>query len=359
MNPVKVIRLTTFLDFGGQEKQYISFTNSKNMGDFSYLFAAIGKGGFAERKLRDNGFQVFVFNQNPSYKNLKNIFILYNWFRKVKPDLVHTAVGEANFHGIIAARLAGVKFVVAEEVGFPNHSAKARFVFSFLYRFVNAVVCVSNSVKHFLISIGEISPDKGIVIYNPVSPLRLVDRVRQKCFTIVSVGRLEKVKNQVLLLKALSWLNNKSIKLILVGDGSDRQFLNRDIQRLDLGNQVEITGFVSEPEYYLAMADVFVLPSISEGFGIAAAEAMQLGIPCLCSNVGGIPEFITDGVTGWLFDPNDFSDFISKLEFIISLDVSSRDKVGERGMRLIKERFSESRYVECIENFYHGMIEND
>lgn len=359
MTPFKIVRLTTFLDFGGQEKQYISFTNCKGTSSFIYVFCSIGKGGYAEDNLREKGFDVKVFDRNPSFKNLRNILILYRWFKRIKPDLVHTAVGEANFHGIIAAKLAGIKFVVAEEVGFPNHSPKAKLLFKQLYRFANAIVCVSKAVKSYLINIGEIDPQKGIVIYNPVSHPSNVTRLPQSDFTIVTVGRLEKVKNQYLLLKSLAWIKDRSVRLILVGDGTGRQYLENEIQRLDLENQVYITGFVSEPEHFLAKANLFVLPSFSEGFGIAAVEAMQLGIPCLCSNVGGIPEFIEDGDTGWLFNPNDFSDFTTKLQLIRKMDHNLLNEVGLRGKESVLDRFSEAKYVEEIERFYRNILKID
>ncbi|AKP53018.1 glycosyltransferase [Cyclobacterium amurskyense] len=354
---MKILRITTYLDFGGQEKQYISFTNSKNNFKYSYVFASIGKGGYSENDIRQKGFDVKVFNENPSFMNLKFTFILYKWLKKLKPDLVHTAAGEANFHGIIAAKLAGVKFVVAEEIGFPNHSVKARIIFSFLYRFVNRVVCVSNAVKNYLIKLGEISSETGYVIYNPVSKLPLVKRTFQPYFTIVTVGRLDRVKNQNLLIEAIANFKNEEIKLIIVGDGPDRKYLEKQIIRFKLENQVLITGFIPDPEHYLAKADLFVLPSISEGFGIAVIEAMQFGIPCLCTNVGGISEFITDAYNGWLFDPNNKNEFQSKLKGILEMDSDLRKKVAFQGMNSVEKRFTELKYVENVENLYHSIFE--
>tara|TARA_R110002124_G_scaffold287328_6_gene473017 strand:- start:7041 stop:8120 length:1080 start_codon:yes stop_codon:yes gene_type:complete len=352
LKPIKVLRITTFLDFGGQEKQYISFTNSKGNYNISYVFASIGKGGYAERNLRHKGFEVKVFNENPSFLNLKFTFILYKWLKEVNPDLIHSAAGEANFHGIIAAKLAGVKYIVSEEIGFPNHSVKAKFLFSFLYRFVNVVVCVSKAVKEYLIRIGEITESKGYVVYNPVSKVGEINRIPQSVFTIVSVGRLDRVKNQYLLIEAFANLKDINLKLILVGDGNDRQFLESHISRLGLKSQIQITGFVSNPEHYLAKADLFVLPSISEGFGIAVIEAMQLGIPCLCTNVGGIPEFMFDGINGWLFDPNNKTEFQNKLKFILKMNKRLRNEIGERGKESVSECFTEERYIENIEKLY-------
>src|SRR5690606_31379839 len=109
--------------------------------------------------------------------------ILYRWLRKLKPDIVHTAAAEANFHGVVAARLAGVKVVIAEEIGFPNHSLKARLVFSAIYRLVDRVICVSQAVLDFLVNIKEIPLGKGQVIYNPVTPPKEVARDSQQHFT--------------------------------------------------------------------------------------------------------------------------------------------------------------------------------
>lgn len=352
---MKVVRLTTLLDFGGQERQYISFTEHRSLLQNEYYFAAIGHGGHTERLLRERDFKVKIFNKNPSISNLKNIWLLYKWFRKIKPDVVHTAAAEANFHGVIAARLAGVKTVIAEEIGFPNHSATARKVFKNIYRLVKKVVCVSKAVKDFLIAIDEIDEAKATVIYNPVSPPKIFPKQHAAQFTIVSVGRLEEVKNQQLLIRVLSELETKNVSLLLVGDGRERSNLEQLIKDLDLSENVRITGFSEEPEAFLSQAHLFVLPSLSEGFGIAAAEAMLQGLPCLCSNVGGIPEFIDEGKTGWLFDPEKESELKEKLEYIIKLPQSELESIGHNAKAAIAGRFTSEKYILNLEHFYQTL----
>jgi glycosyltransferase involved in cell wall biosynthesis len=356
---LKVIRLTTSLDFGGQEKKYISFSQQIPLIKNEYIFGAIGRGGFAENLLKSKNYNVQIFGKNPSIKNLQNILLLYKWLKLEKPDVVHTAAGEANFHGIIAAKLAGVPVIIAEEIGFPSHSKTARFVFAILYRFANRVICVSEAVKEFLIQFGEISPEKGTVIYNPVSKPKFFDRDRQSCFTIVSVGRLEKVKNQGLLIQAIYALQSHDIRLILVGDGSERTNLQSLIEELGLQKKVMITGFVSEPERYLAKADLFVLPSLSEGFGIAAVEAMLCAVPCLCSQVGGIPEFITEGETGWLFNPSSTEELPQKLQMILTMNPLQLAEIGYNGKAYVSDRFTEAKYVQQLEDLYQKLATND
>ncbi|WP_293893634.1 glycosyltransferase [Flavobacterium sp.] len=352
---MKVIRLTTSLDFGGQEQQYISFVEGKSDFKNNYIFAAIGHGGYAEKLIFSKGFEVKIFNENPSITNLKNIWKLYKWFKIENPDIVHTAAAEANFHGIIAAKMAGVKNIIAEEIGFPNHSNKARFIFSNLYKLTKKVICVSKAVQDYLIAIDEIDSKKGYVIYNPVSEKDYIKRELPNEFTIVSVGRFEKVKNQKLLINAFSKLNNKSSKLILVGDGRERSNIEQLISELNLNKRVTITGFVPNPEHYIAKSSLFVLPSFSEGFGIAVVEAMQQGLPCLCTNVGGIPEFVVENETGWLFNPNDEDELVEKLNYIITLPTESINSIGEMGKNSISSKFTTSKYVENLENLYQNL----
>lgn len=349
---MKIIRLTTLLDFGGQERKYILFSSRPDLLHHEYVFAAIGYGGHAEKIISERGFQVVIFNQNPSISNLKNIWILYKWFKKEKPNVVHTAAAEANFHGIIAAKLAGVPIVIAEEIGFPNHSSKAKKVFKYLYKLTDKVICVSQAVKKYLIQINEISETKGVVVYNPVEELKLIEKQYTDKFVIICVGRLEKVKNQQLLIRAFSKINNLQTRLVLVGDGRERINLEQLIKELHLQDNVEITGFQSHPEEYLQKANLFVLPSLSEGFGIAVVEAMLQKVPCLCSNVGGVPEFIEEGKTGWLFDPTNEEELINKLRNCVSMETSDLEAVGLRGFNGVKESFTVDNYIRNIETLY-------
>lgn len=353
---MKIIRLTTLLDFGGQERKYISFVdNGKKALKNDYFFAALGHGGYAEKYIVEKGFQVKIFDSKPHVTNIKNIWLLYKWFKFINPDIVHTAAAEANFHGIIAAKLAGVKVIIAEEIGFPKHSKKAKIIFKYLYRLTSKVICVSEAVKNFLIDSKEIKSSQGIVIYNPASIPKTTQPTLSDTFTIVTVGRLEIVKNHQLLIKAFSKLEDAFAQLILVGDGRERGNLEQLIASLQLENRVTITGFVSNPEHFLAKAHLFVLPSLSEGFGIAVVEAMLQGLPCLCSNVGGIPEFITENETGWLFNPNHEQELVTKMNALRSAPYKNLQFIGNKAKNFVENRFTSQKYRYNLENLYQEL----
>ena len=349
---MKILRLTTLLDFGGQEKQYLSFTEKPKLLQHQYIFAAIGFGGNAERTLRERGFEVHVLNRNFSIRNLANIWAVYKLIKKVKPDVVHTAAAEANFFGIVAAKLAGVKTIIGEEIGIPNHSFTAQKVFRLVYRLADKVICVSRSVRTQLIKMKEISENKGIVLYNPVSVPKKFPRNPSDQFRMVYVGRLEKVKNIGTLLRSFAKLKQPNLELILVGDGRERAELKRLAAELNLGPKVIFTGFAEEPSRYLCNADLFILPSYSEGFGIAVVEAMFLELPVLCSYVGGIPEFIEDEKNGWLFDPRDELELTNKMSRIVSLNKDKLITIGVSGKTSTFDKFSVRTYIRAIENIY-------
>jgi glycosyltransferase involved in cell wall biosynthesis len=348
---MKIIRLTTLLDFGGQERKYLSFTLHKEWLQHDYIFAAIGTGGYTSNELIRRGFSVKVLNLNFHLIHLKTLWEVYKWIKKEKPDVVHTAAVEANFYGVLAAKLAGVPVIIAEEIGIPKHSRKTQWLMRFIYRFTKTVICVSKAVHEYLVQIQEIPYSKGTVLYNPVDEKPRIKSSNSKK-TIVSVGRLEKVKNQKLLLEVLPQLKDPTLHLILVGEGRERHILEQLIDSLKIQNRVTITGFVSNPEHYLAQANLFVLPSLSEGFGIAVLEAMQQGIPCLCTRVGGIPEFIEDNENGWLFNPTDKTELIHKINFFFDLPVDIQESMGERGRTSVLNRFSVEEYVTQLQNLY-------
>lgn len=351
---MKILKITTLLDFGGQEKQYLSFTEEPELLSNQYIFVAIGHGGNAEQILRERGFEVYILNQKVSIKNLKNIIILYKLIKKINPEIVHTAAAEANFFGVIAAKLAGVKTIYAEEIGIPNHSKKAKFIFKQVYKLANKIICVSNSVKVALVNNKEIKPEKGIVVYNPVSiPKQFPKKEKTGYFEMIYIGRLEKVKNVALLINALSKFKAQNIRLTVVGEGKEKNDLQTLANSLNITNIV-FTGFSSQPSQYLSNANLFVLPSFSEGFGIAAVEAMFLKIPVLCSEVGGIPEFISDGENGWLFNPNNQDKLEDKIKYILSLEASALKEIGEKGFLSVIDKFTIKNYINRIESIYNN-----
>jgi L-malate glycosyltransferase len=144
-------------------------------------------------------------------------------------------------------------------------------------------------------------------------------------------------------------------KLVLAGDGPERARLAQQAAEADLTEHVEILGEQDDVRELLSSADVFLLPSAQESFGLAAAEAMACGTPVVASRVGGLPEVITDGETGFLHDPYDL-DGMAASALALLTDANLRDRLSRAARATIVERYCEQRIVPMYEEFYARLL---
>lgn len=166
-------------------------------------------------------------------------------------------------------------------------------------------------------------PNREIVtIYNGVD-LPLINKIRpislHENFNIFFPGGFKHFKGVEVLLKAFIILANEfpDVNLVIAGEYSPHDRLFQWIQRQAVKNRVKVLGPLEHRSYlqYLASANVMVLPTQSEGFGLSILEAMSLGVPVLCTKVGGIPEIFSDGENGWYIE-NEVNDLVQKLKYV-------------------------------------------
>jgi glycosyltransferase involved in cell wall biosynthesis len=156
---------------------------------------------------------------------------------------------------------------------------------------------------------------------------------------IGTVGRLAEVKQQGMLIRALQHVRRMlpTSHLLLIGDGSERSPLEALTRDLDLTNWVHFLGYQSRPEQYLRIMDVFSLTSRSEGFPVSLLEAWLVGVPTVCSAVGGIPDVVTHEVDGLLFQPGDDAGLVSSLIRVLN-DGPLRQRLADAGWRAVRDR---------------------
>jgi glycosyltransferase involved in cell wall biosynthesis len=172
-------------------------------------------------------------------------------------------------------------------------------------------------------------------------------------FVVLFVGRLEPVKGSDVLLRAWSRLVGqnpaRSLLLALVGDGSERDRLIRLSQELDIASSVRFVGLSDRVIDWLHGADLFVLPSRSEGLSNALLEAMSCGLPTVATAVGGTPEVIEDGTNGLLVPANDDGALADALLCLIENPDLAR-RLGNAARKTIGGRYSMEatvdRYIE-------------
>jgi len=140
-------------------------------------------------------------------------------------------------------------------------------------------------------------------------------------------------------------------RLLLVGDGPELATAYRLIRELDLSEDVEALGAQEEVQSILSIADVFLLPSAQESFGLAGLEAMACGVPVVASNVGGLPEVIENGETGFLHAPEDLDGMAASAVALLR-DPVRHAAMAEAARARVADRFCSDRVVPMYEACY-------
>lgn len=176
------------------------------------------------------------------------------------------------------------------------------FLMKYTYKSADNVISNSNATKVDLISFLGLDEKKIISIYNPMI-LKNIERENKKTIKIVAAGRLVSNKNFIDLIKVFPLLKEKypTIELDILGEGPEKENLQKLIDELGLESSVKLVGFVDNPYQYYAASNVFVQTSLWEGFGYVLAEAMSCGTPVVAyDSKGAMREILANGKYGAL-----------------------------------------------------------
>jgi glycosyltransferase involved in cell wall biosynthesis len=298
-------------------------------------------------------------------------FVLYRLLRLIRGeriDLIHTHLVHAGILGKLAARLAGSIPIVTT-----RHYASEGKEGSIPYRLEDrmtarcaAVVAVSDAVRRHLIERRIASAEKVTVVPNGVdidlfdsSRFAPLERGDAHDPVIGSVGRLHPQKGHSVLLDAAPAILARCPKarIEIVGEGPLRRTLESRARELGIDEHLCFLGPVpfAEIPATLARWDLFVMPSRWEGFGIAAAEAMAMGIPVVASAVEGIAELVRDGMTGSLVQPGD-SGALASATLKLLADEEMRTRMGQSGRKRVAEDFSIQSAAERLGEIYGRVL---
>ncbi len=211
--------------------------------------------------------------------------------------------------------------------------------------------------------------DNTIKYYNPVKEVEIVPLAfhppvipritREKLglekdsFYFITIGRLVKRKAIDTMLHALSDIKNKKIKLLILGDGPEMEFLSNLAGTLNLNDRVQFPGYVTDDEKYsyLSNADAFILTSLHEGFGIVFMEAMFTGLPIVCTNHGGQVDFLKHNENALLLDVGDVES-CRKYMIKIEKDKDLYKLMSKNNKKKVKDFYAESVAAEYLKIFY-------
>ncbi|MCI5208691.1 MAG: glycosyltransferase [Candidatus Electrothrix sp. ATG2] len=358
-----VIHVVTSLDFGGVERHMEIIGHMLAHAQFRVLFVGIGHGGATEKRLRDLGAHVICLGKKPKIPSLGALYALLKLFWRERPVVVHTHGAEANFHGLLAARAIHIPVRIGEEIGIPSHSKRAQRIFRYVYSTAHRVIGVSQAVTDWLVENEEVRREKAVRLFNPVQlpDLRVRKKQKENIFRVGFVGRLEPVKNPKVLLDVLKILLNKGVpaELWLIGDGTERAAIESRIDELELQEKVLLFGYRNKPSTSLCRCNVYIQPSLSEGFGLAVVEAMGCSLPVVATATGGIPEIVQDGITGWIVEKPDTVSLVDALLKAWQLGSEQLAVMGKKARQSVKNRFTPIAYLEQLEKLYIDVTERD
>ncbi len=210
----------------------------------------------------------------------------------------------------------------------------------------NRIITMVNYTKKALIDLFNIKPEKITVIYEGVDEkfrqydrsevTKILNNYKINRPYILAVGTLEPKKNYPLLLKAFQSLKLDWDLIIIGKKGWKSQEIYNTIDKLGIKNKVKILGYVSIEDlpYFYNGAEIFVFPSLYEGFGLPLLEAMACGVPVICSNSSSLPEIGKDAVL--YFNPYSVDDLINQLLKLIN-DEKLRQNLREKGIYRAKD----------------------
>lgn len=252
---------------------------------------------------------------------------LVNYLQEKRPAVLLSALDHANITALWAGKISRVptRRVISvhnflSSLSQTAISTRDRLMpqwAKMFYRWADQVIAVSQGVAEDLSTLTGLPSEKIKIIYNPVVTPGLTDKARvpvrhpwlsqTEIPVILGVGRLNKAKDFPTLINALKLVHKqRQARLLILGEGEERPFLEELIHRLGLYHDVELCGFVNNPYQYMARAAVFVSSSMHEGFGNVLVEAMACGCPVVSTDCpGGPAEILGKGVYGFLVPVGD------------------------------------------------------
>lgn len=371
MQPAKVLVILDKPGLGGTATHVTSLVQSFDRAQVLPSVCFLLQGGWQESALRARGVPVVVLGLRRIYgwRALKAFIWLVRWMRRERFAIVHTYLFSANVFGVLAAWLARIPVVISSRREVVEWMRlRHRLVIRLVNRCCTAVVANAEAVRLSVLACERVPPWKVTTIANGVD----VERFRPpdprpgprrprgvagEGPVVMSVGHLSPIKGQADLVAAARRLvpAHPRVRVVLVGDGPQREALAAHATRLGIAEQVIFLGRRDDIVPLLGMADVVAVPSRSEGCSNALLEAMAMGRAVVATDVGGNREIIRHGENGWLVPPAD-PDAMAQALLALLGDATLRERLGQQARRTVEQRFTRTAMTARFEQLYHALL---
>ncbi len=368
---LKILLMTDEATIGGGQKHILLLAISLDRKKYDVAVACERQGYLVDELKKADILHLTVEMSNlPSLKSLRSCM---NALREFEPDILHTHGGTPGLWGRLAARLSGVPIVVHTYHGLHilYRGAIARTVLLWLeralLRITSHIICVSSADLVSAKQYGLLREVDASVVRNGVevglvkSPsvekkLRIRLSIPSKGLIVGSIGRMHHQKGYYYLLRAASAIvrERKDVYFVLVGDGPEMNQLQEESERMGLADHVRFMGAMDNASELIPAFDIFVLPSLWEGFPIVLLEASAAGKPIVATSIDGSKEIIRDGVNGILVPPKD-PERLSKAILRLVAQPALRRRLGKAARSQALREFDVKQMAKRISDIYESL----
>ena len=362
-----VVYLAHTLAVGGAEEMVLNLVRYLPP-EFERSVVCIDQPGPIGAEVQKSGVPFHALGLRPGLRRPVDLFRLQQFIHDREPTIVHTFLLTASLYGRFAAMLARVPIVIGTEVNVyerkrPLHQVAERW----LMRRTDAVIASAESVRDFYVAQISADPAKVVVIYNAVDWSQLQttktrDAVRAEVGVPANapaagiIARLTEQKAHRVLFDAIASRPELSaLHLIAVGDGELRDELRRRVEQLGIANRVHFVGSRRDLGNLIGAIDMFVMPSLWEGLPLSLVLAMGAGLPVIASRVAGIPEVVTDNVSGVLVDPGDVPQLAAAMVGVLQ-DAALGASLGQAARGFVRPRFGVDGYIASVAALYNRLL---
>jgi sugar transferase (PEP-CTERM/EpsH1 system associated) len=364
------------LGTGGLENGLVNLINT--LPDDKYRHAVICMTTYTDfrKRIKNDAVKVYCLNKKPG-QDFPVYLRLWTLLRTIKPDILHTrnlSALEAQLPGL----LAGVKCRVHGEHGRDIDDVEGTHWRYVLLRrwfrpLVQRYIPMSKDLEAWLIKQIKVPKNKITQVYNGVDinrfmfdsakPLSLlpIEFRTPGLFLIGTVGRLDPVKDQTTLVQAfISFVRSDAelshkVRLVIVGEGVLMLSLQRLVRDADIERLVWFAGERHDIADIMQTLDLFVLPSINEGISNTILEAMASALPVIATQVGGSPELVVEGQTGYLVPKQDpLAMSVAFKRYLLEPELLKRHGLAGRGR--VVSMFSLSRMMADYVAIYDKLL---
>ena len=345
----------------------------KSRFDVMFIYLCGGRAG--DDSFEKAGHEVVYLTERRRLRffSLPTLFGLVRVLKQRHVDILHCHTHTPAFYGAVAAALAGTPVMLSHVHGLGRtRNVRRRIGNLVIFRRVAKVICVAEAVRKDVLKTNwRVDPAKLLVLENSVDYERFAD-VSISCreakgklglladdFVFGAVGRLAPTKGLPYLLEAFSIVKQHvpSAQLVLLGDGPSKADLEQQAMQMPCRQAIHFLGHRPGIAELLRGLDVFVLSSVAEGMPRALLEAMAEGIPCIATNVGGIPEVLRGSDSGFLVPPRDAAALAQKMIQIARMSDQGRAVIGATAQQRIRQFHSHETVREKLRAVYENEIE--